>query len=68
MLGNTDFHQGLESHTHQHGAQCMGHHFHEWPWEGQENPQHVVKGPNLIFWPGASQWVPGRYLLEDVCL
>ena len=64
MLGNIDFHQGLGPHTHRGGARCMEHHFHEWPWEGQVNPQHVGKGPDLMSWQGASLWVPGRYLLD----
>ena len=68
LLGNTDFRQGLEPHTHQGRAQCMEHLFHEWPWNGQENPQHVGKGPNLIFWQGARQWVSGRYPLEHMYL
>ena len=59
VLRDADFHQGMEPHTHQGGAQCMEHHFHKWPWEGQENPPHVGKGPDLIFWQGASQWIPG---------
>ena len=54
ILGNTDFHQSLGPHTHHNGAQWMEHHFHEWPWEGQDSPQHVEKGPNLPSWQGAS--------------
>ena len=46
----------------------MKHLFHEWPWEGQENPQHVGQGPNLISWQGASQWDPGGYPVEDAYL
>ena len=68
LLGNADFRQGLGPHTHQGGAQCMGRYFHEWHREGQENPQHVGKGPNLIFWQGARQWVSGRYPLEHMYL
>ena len=30
--------------------------------------QHVGKGPNLIFWQGASQWDPGGYPVEDAYL
>ena len=59
LFGNTGFRQGLGPHNRQGGAQCMEHHFHKWPWEGQENPPHVGKGPDLIFWQGASQWIPG---------
>ena len=47
VLGNVDFHQGLGPHTHQGGAQCMEHHIHEWPWEGQESPRYVGQGPGL---------------------
>ena len=42
----------------------MEHHFHEWPWEGQENPQYVGKGPDLMSWQDASLWVLGRYLMD----
>ena len=41
VLGNTCFPQGWGPHTHLGGVQCMGHHMHEWPWEGQESPRHV---------------------------
>ena len=54
MLGDADFHQGLGPHTHQGGAQCMEHHFHEWPWKDQDSPQFMGKGPNLVSWQGAS--------------
>ena len=68
VLGNTDFHHGLGPHTHQGGAKCVEHLFQDWPWEGQENPQHVGMGPNLIFRQGASQWDPGGYPVEDAYL
>ena len=64
VLGSIDVHEGLGPHTHQGRAQCMEHHFHEWPCEGQESPQYVGKGPNLMSRQGASLWVLGRYLLD----
>ena len=64
LLGNVDFDQGLGPHNYKGGAQCTEHHFHEWSWEGQENPQYVGKGPKLMSWQGASLWVLGRYLLD----
>ena len=33
----------------------MEHYIHEWPWEGQDNPQYVGNGPNLISWKSTSQ-------------
>ena len=43
----------------------MGHHFHEWPWEGQESPQYVGQGPDLMPWRGTevSLWALGKYML-----
>ena len=43
----------------------MGHHFHEWPWEGQESPQYVGQGPDLMPWRGieVSLWTLGKYML-----
>ena len=60
LVGEYRFSPRFGTYTHQGGAQCMEHHFHqhEWPWESQENPQHVGKGQNLIFSQGSSQWVP----------
>ena len=64
VLGNATFHQDLGPDTHQGGLSAWSTFFTNGPGRARRIHSMWEKGPNLIFWQGASQWALVRYPVE----